>query len=495
MGGAARQKAAPTPTLPDNGGGSKAAQSRPRPEPTGRAGGWLRLVTEKLPLLALAAACSVVTLRAQSEHPGDVGGLGTFGPLVRLENAAVSCATYLVQTFWPADLAVYYPHPIYVAGSGGRLPAWQVAGSALLLLALTAGAVALRRRAPYVLAGWLWFLGTLVPVIGLVQVGAQAHADRYTYFPQLGLLLVLCWGLADLAPAWPRLLVSAAAVAAAALAAVTWQQLAYWHDSVALWEHALRVTPPSVTAVMDLANAYEDRGEWEKAARCYEQALRLPFGEGAAQFRLGALFLKQNRFGEAAPHLARACELDRTDADAWLARGQAESGLGHSGPAEACFREVLNQRPRSAEALAGLGILRLPSGDPEQGIRLLRQAVDADSRCLLARMALGRALLDRGDLAGAEPHLRAAAQLNPKSALAWYNLGCLRGKQHDLEGAADCLLRALELDRSPAFFWTELNDVRKGLAAQGRTEALKQIDGRLRPLTPAGRSDGLAPRP
>jgi hypothetical protein len=223
--------------------------------------GGKRLILEKLPLLALSAASSLVTLRYQTTS---MVSLDLLPWTFRLSNAAVSYAAYLGKTLFPWHLAVFYPIL--------AIPAWKVAGSLALLLAITAFTLWRARRSPWLLTGWLWFLGTLVPVIGLVQVGRQAMADRYLYLPSIGLFLAIVWGIAELVK---RRAALAAGVVVLALAAGTWAQAGTWRDSVTLYRHALAVTRHNYVAHVGLAKAYVAQRNWNGAAEQYRAALAL----------------------------------------------------------------------------------------------------------------------------------------------------------------------------------------------------------------------------
>ena len=227
--------------------------------------GWRRLIAEKLPLLALSALSSLVTLRYQQTSlvPLDV----LPWPL-RLANAAVSYASYLGKILLPRHLAVFYPIPL-------AFPAWQTAGAALLIVIITGLALWSWRRAPWLLIGWLWFLGTLVPVIGLVQVGRQAMADRYLYIPSIGLFLALVWGISELLRDRRALLAALSTVVLLALATGTWVQTGTWRDSVTLYRHALAVTRDNYVAHVGLAKALAARRDWSGAVEQYRQALAL----------------------------------------------------------------------------------------------------------------------------------------------------------------------------------------------------------------------------
>ncbi|MEO6196456.1 MAG: hypothetical protein ABIS20_25835 [Thermoanaerobaculia bacterium] len=231
--------------------------------------GWKRLIAEKLPLLALSAAASLVTLRYQRTS---LAPLDLVPWSVRLANAAVAYASYLGKLLLPRNLAVFYPIPL-------AIPAWQVAAATALLAALTALATWKARRAPWLLVGWLWFLGTLVPVIGLVQVGRQAMADRYTYLPSIGLFVAIvwgiAWGIAALARERRAILATASAAAILALAVGTWKQAGTWHDSVALYRHALAVTRGNYVAHVGLAKALTAERNLEGAEEEYRAALAL----------------------------------------------------------------------------------------------------------------------------------------------------------------------------------------------------------------------------
>src|SRR5947207_2596243 len=220
------------------------------------------LVREKLPLFVLVAASAVVTSVAQS-HAGAVRTVTEFPLALRLSNALVSYAKYLLLTFWPNDLAVFYPFP--AAG----IPAWQIIGAALLLIAITGFCFFQRRSRPYLIVGWLWFLGTLVPVIGLVQVGGQTMADRYFYIPSIGLFIAIVFGLADIAEkrrVGPWVSAAIANVVVLVLATLTNAQIHRWSDSFTLFEHTLAVTPPNAAIERSLGYALQRSGRLDEAA-------------------------------------------------------------------------------------------------------------------------------------------------------------------------------------------------------------------------------------
>jgi tetratricopeptide (TPR) repeat protein len=211
-----------------------------------------RAMAEKLPLLLLAAAAGVVTYQAQTRGAAVVP-LGHASLGANVSNALQGYVTYLGKTFWPTDLAILYPY------DSARLTPWRTAGAAVLLLAVTVAVLRAGRRRPYLAVGWLWYLGALLPVIGFVRIGIMSVADRYTYLPQIGLFIMICWGLADLAAGRPRLrrlLAGATAAVLILLACLTSRQLRYWHDGIALMEHAVAVTDDNWFAYNNLGASY-----------------------------------------------------------------------------------------------------------------------------------------------------------------------------------------------------------------------------------------------
>jgi tetratricopeptide (TPR) repeat protein len=290
---------------------SAAAQFRPQA---------LGLLREKVPLLALSVASGVVTLVAQTRG-GAVSAVPVLEPSARIGNALLSYALYLGKTVWPAGLAVVYPHPSL--GPDG-LPAWQVACSALLLAALTALAAWQRTRRPYLAMGWLWYLGTLLPVIGIVQVGLQGMADRYTYVPLAGIFVAVAWLVGDAAEAFrPGRAVVAAACAGLLLAcaAQARRQVETWRDSFSLFGHALDVTSDNWLAFRNLGVAWQDARQPERAIPALEKSLRLMPNDGQTWMNLGIAYASVRRYEDASRCLERAAEMRPGDGHVWFNLG------------------------------------------------------------------------------------------------------------------------------------------------------------------------------
>jgi protein O-mannosyl-transferase len=341
-----------------------------------------RRIVEKLPWFALAAASCVVTFLVQSRG-GAARSLIQYSIPDRVGNALVSYAAYLGKAIWPSGLAAYYPYPY-----GGIAP-WKVALATLLLAATTWACVRLRARAPYLLVGWLWYLVTLVPVIGLVQVGSQGMADRYTYVPLIGPFVMVAWGVGD------RLARSAAAVlsvvALVALTVTARRQAATWHDSVTLFEHALAVTKDNAVAHNGLATALFARGQIDRAVAECAEAVRIAPGMGDAQSNLVRGLLAQGKLDEAD---ARVRELLTTRPDD--SRTHVNAGLvamlrDRYDPAVASFREALRLDPDDQDAHLNLASVLLAQGKKSEAIAHFEEAVRLRPGDAKARRALERA--------------------------------------------------------------------------------------------------------
>lgn len=308
-------------------------------------------IKEKIPLFALSAASAVATVVAQSYS---LASTDAFPVSHRLANAVLSYVKYLGMTIAPRGLAVFYPMPL-------SFSAWKVALAALLLAILTALALLAVRRAPYVTVGWLWYLGTLVPVIGLIQVGGQAMADRYTYLPSIGLFLIAAWGLPDLLP---RKMAALAAVGVIlALAVGTRLQLRYWVDSEALFRRAAAVTERNYLAHLNLAQVLAERDAQAEAMEQFRQALAIRPGMWQIHASLGNNLRRWGRPAEALPSLRKAIALRPKDGKLHHSLAMALDDLGRTDEAIAELRKAVEISPGLDDAWYGLGILLRQKGD------------------------------------------------------------------------------------------------------------------------------------
>ncbi len=347
-----------------------------------------KLVLEKIPLFFLSIASCVVTFLVQ--RAGGAMARGEAIPFVlRVENAVVAWVAYVAKAAWPADLAAYYS-PSFAA-----LPALEVAGAALLLAGATAVTLRGARGRPWLPVGWFWFLGTLVPVIGLVQVGLQSMADRYTYVPMIGLSIVVAFSAREIAS---RSLRSRAvfavlfAVAACTWATLTWAQVRYWKDDASLVAIARGQMRDTYAAHAAIGRAYLQQGRWQEAATELRRALELEPGVAQGHNDLGMALEELNRSEEAIAEYREALRLasDLAEAHHNLAGALAEKG--RLDEAIEHYERALEIRPDQAESHCDLGITLLQRGRTEEGILQLRKALELDPNHAKAR----RALAERG---------------------------------------------------------------------------------------------------
>jgi tetratricopeptide (TPR) repeat protein len=330
-----------------------------------------RLFVEKLPLLCLAAGSAVLTLYAQ-HRGGAINSLEHLPFPWRLANAVVAYVRYVEQMFWPLNLAVFYPHP------REELNWAPVALAGLLLAGFTFACLRWGRRQPYLTVGWLWYLGTLVPVIGLVQVGGQALADRYTYVPLIGLFVILAWGLPDLLAGWrvePVVLAPVAVVALALCLVLTWGQVLTWYDGGSLWEHALHVTSGNYVAHNNLGNYLGARGRMDEAVEHYRDALRINPAYADAWNNLGAALARRSQLDEAVASYQQAVQLSPASATIHHNLGLSLLQLGRDQEALEHFAEAVRLRPGYARAHHSLGRVLERLGRTDEALERYRLAV------------------------------------------------------------------------------------------------------------------------
>jgi tetratricopeptide (TPR) repeat protein len=320
-----------------------------------------RLVVEKLPLLALSAASCAVTLLVQRAG-GAMDAQRQVALPARLANAVVAYAQYLVDTFWPARLAMLYPMP-------DAHPPAIVAGSAAVLLAVTAGAVLWARRWPHLIVGWLWYLGTLVPVIGIVAVGEQSRADRYTYFPLIGVFVMIAWSLPAVR-ARGAAAISTGATAAVMLFALSvqaWRQVRVWRDSEALFTHAIAVVGPHPTLYLNRAIALSESEQHDRAVELYRQAIELRPDWAKAHNNLGNSLVRVERFAEAEQAYRRALQLEPRYALAYYNLGTLLARQDRLSEGEQMLREALRLQPNYPAARQNLNNTLVLQGKPTIG--------------------------------------------------------------------------------------------------------------------------------
>jgi tetratricopeptide (TPR) repeat protein len=334
--------------------------------------GWKR-VLEKIPLIALSAVSSIITFLVQK---GAVGRTEELPILERINNAVVSYALYIWQMLWPVNLAVFYPHP------ENRLPLWEIISSLLVLICITAVVIALRKQRPYLITGWLWYLGMLVPVIGLVQVGWQGHADRYTYLPQVGLYIAVTWAVADLTVSWryQRTIMSTAALLT--IVVLSWRasvQTWYWRDSETLFRHALAVTTNNDVAENNLGIVFLPRGKVDEAISLLQSAVDLRPDNSPAHENLAKALLQKGQVADALIHYHKLLELqpDNIEVHNIVGTVLVQQRRVREGVEE--WQKVLAVQPDNGNALSNLAWVFATSPDESlrDGTKAVRLAEEA----------------------------------------------------------------------------------------------------------------------
>lgn len=400
----------------------------------------LSLVLEKVPFFLLSLVSCVVTCIVQARG-GTVQSFADFPVSERLENAAISYARYLGKLFWPVDLAVYYPHP-------GHWPSWQVAGAVVLVLGLCLGALWLGRRIPFVVTGWFWFFGMLIPVIGLIQAGDQSMADRYTYLPLVGPFIILVWGVAALFTRWrlPKLAAGVAAGLTIALcAARTTDQLRYWKDGETLFRHAIAVTRPSYLAQNNLGDALLQKGQAVEAMTHFQTALILEPRCLLAEKNLANALVKLGRTDEAISHYQRALEIQPDYAEAHnnlanllLQAGQVDEAVAH-------YQAALATEPDDAEIHHNLAGALLKQGQVDQAMAQYQIALAINPNLVETRYDLGILCAQNGRLDEAIIQFQKVLAARPDDAEAHNNLANVFLQEGRMDEAITHYQRALEI--------------------------------------------------
>lgn len=333
-----------------------------------------RLIVEKIPLFALSIGSCFATLWAQNFALGST----EFLPLKwRVTNALFSYFEYVRQMFWPIDLIPFYVHP------ENRLETWRLLLAVIVVVALTSIALLRRRQNPYLLVGWSWYLVMLIPVIGIVQVGLQGHADRYTYLPQIGLYIALVWLIWDLTKSWQQqkiLLSAAAMIILGTLSILSWKQTTHWRDTETLWRHTLAVTPDSDVAHAGLGGILFVRGQIEESIDHYQSALRLRDGNTAAHFGLGRALAAKQKTDAAIFHFQKALSIQPDYIAASNDLGVLFASKGEIKEAIQAWRQSLSFDPDNADAANNIAWVRATVADAD--LRDGREALELAQRAL-----------------------------------------------------------------------------------------------------------------
>lgn len=369
-------------------GGQKSEVRNQKSEVRGQRSVVRDLIFEKIPLLALSIGDGLVTLWAQ--HSSIARGEQL--PLVsRIGNGLVSYVIYVKEMIWPVDLAVFYPH------SGDHLPVLEIGLAIVMLAIVSAGAIALRRRSPYLITGWFWYIVMLLPVIGLIQVGSQAHADRYTYLPQIGLYLLVAWAITDalVSPLQRKILAAAASVAVVALAWCAHVQASYWRNGESLWRRALAVTSRNFMAHDGLGDYLAKRGRLDEAIDQFQKALSIAPGYPDIETNLILALTRKGRTDEAITHLEAVLKEHPNDAQTQYSLGNALRKRGDLASAIAAYNKALSIQGSYPAAHYGLGFTLDQDGQIDDAIAHYQEAIREQPNYPEAYHLLGNDLLQK----------------------------------------------------------------------------------------------------
>jgi protein O-mannosyl-transferase len=364
----------------------------PLPSPYAVKRFWFILL-EKVPLIVLSVLASILVVI--TEHKADaLTDLKILSIADRFSNAIVSYVKYIAMMFWPANLTFFYPHPV-------TIPAVQVIGALLLITTITILVIAVRRRKPYLFTGWFWYLGMLIPVIGIIQVGPHAFADRYTYVPLIGLFIIVVWGGADLAARWQfrrQLLWVMSAVIIIVLTFCAWWQVSYWRNSVTLFEHALKIMPGNYIALSNLGQFYINTGEYDKGLAYIQQAIQIKPKLAPLYYNIGLALHGRGNYHKALEYFAKAEELSFKDDENRRLLGDCYRLTGKWQQAVNIYQKALEINNRNVSARYGLALTLMKMGQGDEAIKELKEALSSDPYHLSARKTLMFLALNKGDM-------------------------------------------------------------------------------------------------
>lgn len=418
-----------------------------------------RIILEKIPLFIIVLISCIVTFFAQKSE-GAIKTLETFSLKSRVANALVSYVNYVFKTIWPHKLAVIYPHP------GNTLPSWQIIGAALLIVAACYGAICAAKKYPYIPVGLFWYFGTLIPVIGLVQVGDQAMADRYTYIPLIGIFIVVAWGVSDLFAKWryQKLFFGAfAAIIIAALASKTFLQLRCWENAVTLFEHAIKVTENNYHAYNNLGTALGTIDP-DRAIAYYKEALKINPADGFALYNLGTILIQKKDYHGAIVYLNKLLKLDPRHIDA--RNNLAKIFLLQSKLDEAIlqYRKILQIDSENAGVNYNLAYVLSTQGKLDEAVLLYNETLRIDPEYSKAHYNLGNICLNQGKTTEAFMHYAKAIKFKPDLVQAYNKIGLILFKQEKYNKAKVFFSKALKIDPGFSEASYNLDIVRKRMS-------------------------------
>jgi len=400
----------------------------------------------------LSALSAAITIYGQHEG-GAMATLEKVPVGLRIENALISYIKYIGLMIWPHDLAILYPFP-------KSLPLWQALAAGCLLVVCSVAVMRYRKRFPYLMTGWFWYLLTLLPVIGFIQVGGQALADRYTYIPLTGLFILICWLVPDLMHGWRNREATLGVLAGLAiftLTAATWHQLGHWKDNLSLYRHTLAVTTDNYLILNNYGTALDEKGDLAGAYRYFQETLRVNPRSISAYNNLGALWVRWGNFPEAIKQYALALEIDPDYAPARSGMGKAMAGLGRYDEAIWQYQEALRIDPSLTETRLGLAILLMKTGRREEALSHFDTTQRLDPGSPRAMINMGAELAKEGRMAEALEYFDRAVGIAPNSVEAHFNRGVALAKLGRIDEATAEFSRVLTLkpDTDAARVWLE----------------------------------------
>ena len=403
-----------------------------------------QIILEKIPFLFPVVISSIVTFFAQKSE-GAVKAIWALPMKYRIANAVVSYVNYVLKAIWPNKLAVFYPHP------GNNLPLWQIAGAALLIVTACYCALRAAKKYPYILVGLFWYFGTLVPVIGLVQVGDQAMADRYTYLPLIGIFIIISWAVSDLFKKRLReqksevgeqrseissgvldhfnkrrfqkiFLGISAAILLGALSLKSFFQLNTWKNGITLFEHAVSITQNNYQAENNLGTAYSSKN-LDKALFHYKAALKIKPGYAAALYNMGTIYEKKGRPDEAINYYLKALQINPDYYGALNNLGLISYNQGAYDRAILYFKRALKTGSKKTDARLNLANVLFLQSKPDEAISQYQKILQIDSENTDAHINLAYVLSNQNKINEAVHHYNEALKIDPENAKAHYNLG------------------------------------------------------------------------
>ena len=415
----------------------------PKPESTIYYGlkGLMRLILEKIPLFIPVVISSILTFLAQKSE-GAVKTLGALSLKTRIANALVSYVSYVSKAIWPSKLAVFYPHP------GNALSGWTIIGAALLISAAILLSIRSFKKYPYIVVGLFWYLGTLVPVIGLVQVGGQAMADRYTYIPLIGLFIIVAWGVSDLFKKWQHkknFLGVSIMIILSSLAWKTFHQLGYWKNGIVLFENAVSVTENNYLAHNNLGTAYGPV-DLDKAIYHYKAALKIKPDYVTAFFNLGIVMEKKGKTDEAIANYLEALRINPNYLEVYNNLGVVLFKKGDYEGAALYFNKALKINPQKTDARNNIANVLFAQGKVDEAVLHYKEAIRIDPKHSNAHYNLGNILLKQGKTKEAFTHFSEAIKINPDYAQGFNKIGEILFKQGKIDRAKVFFSKAIQID-------------------------------------------------